>query len=87
MLIVLTERASGYMKTASSGSLSKKLCTLAKKYRPNGYISMSPLTDIDLGYQLIIGVESTGEVSAQINCSRAMSSYGFPNTAAFLFLS
>lgn len=86
LLMVNTVRTTGYMKTSAAGSQSKKLCTLANSYRPSAYISMSPIVDIDLGYELIVGIEKTGEVTATVNCSKAMASYGFPNTTAFFLV-
>lgn len=47
---------------------------------------MSPIVDIDLGYELVVGIEKTGEVTAIVNYSKAMSSYGFPNTTAFFLV-
>ena len=84
--MVNTVRATGYMKTSAAGSQSKKLCTLANSYRPSAYISMSPIVDIDLGYELVVGIEKTGEVTATVNCSKAMANYGFPNTTAFFLV-
>ena len=86
LLMVNTVRTTGYMKTSAAGSQSKKLCTLANSYRPSAYISMSPIVDIDLGYELVVGIEKTGEVTAIVNYSKAMSSYGFPNTTAFFLV-
>lgn len=86
LLMVNTVRTSGYMKTDTAGSQSSKLCTLDSSYRPSAYISMSPIVDIDLGYELVVGIENTGEVTATVNYSRAMASYGFPNTTAFFFV-
>lgn len=86
LLMVNTVRATGYMKTSAAGSQSKKLCTLANSYRPSAYISMSPIVDIDLGYELVVGIEKTGEVTATVSCSKAMASYGFPNTTAFFLV-
>ena len=86
LLMVRTVRTTGYMKTSAAGSQSKKLCTLASGYRPSAYISMSPIVDIDLGYELVVGIEKTGEVTAVVNCSKAIASYGFPNTTAFFLV-
>lgn len=47
---------------------------------------MCPFNDIDLGHELIIDIEKTGEVTATVNCSKAMASYGFPNTTAFFLV-
>lgn len=86
LLMVNTVRTTGYMETSAAESQSKKLCTLANSYRPSAYISMSPIVDIDLGYELVVGIEKTGEVTAIVNCSKAMASYGFPNTTAFFLV-
>lgn len=86
LLMVNTARTTGYMNTSAAGSLSKKLCTLASSYRPSAYLLMSPIADIDLGYELIVGIDKTGEVTATVNCSRAMASYGFPDTTAFFLV-
>ena len=86
LLMVSTVRTTGYMKTSAAGSQSKKICTLASGYRPSAYISMSPIVDIDLGYELVVGIEKTGEVTATVNYSKAMASYGFPNTTAFFLV-
>ena len=84
--MVSTVRATGYMKTSAAGSQSKKICTLASSYRPSAYISVSPIVDLDLGYELVVGIEKTGEVTATVNYSKAMASYGFPNTTAFFLV-
>lgn len=86
LLMVSTVRTTGYMKTSAAGSQSKKICTLASSYRPSAYISMSPIVDIDLGYELVVGIEKMGEVTATVNYSKAMASYGFPNTTAFFLV-
>ena len=67
LLMVNAVRTTGYMKTSAAGSQSEKLCTLASGYRPSAYISMSPIVDIDLGYELVVSIEKTGEVTATVN--------------------
>lgn len=84
--MVSTVRTTGYMKTSAAGSQSKKLCTLASGYRPSADISMCPFNDIGLGHELIVDIEKTGEVTATVNCSKAMADYGFPNTTAFFLV-
>lgn len=46
-------------------------------------MDMTPISDTYLGYDLTIDVEETDVVSATVNSSRALASYGFPNTTAF----
>ena len=80
------KRASGYMKTSAAGSQSKEIFTLPQRCRPSAWMDMTPISDTYLGYDLTIDVEETGVVSATVNSSRALASYGFPNTTAFFFV-
>lgn len=70
------------MKTSAAGSQSKKLCTLASKYRPSAFVATTPFSDAELGHSLTIDIDKTGVVTATVTGSKALDSYGFPNAMA-----
>ena len=82
LLAVSTSRGSGYMKTSTAGSQSKKLCTLESKYRPTASVETSPFSDAELGHSMTIGIDKTGAITATVTSSKALASYGFPNAMA-----